>query len=211
MTKNVIHQAFQYSVYLKKKKGLSLNYLLAKIILIDIVFKKQSPKTKLKTSGFKCHQYCSLCNRLATKCTFWEILKELAAIYWQDRASQVAIGGKEPTCQCRKHKRHGFDPWFGKIPWRREWQPTPVFLTGESHGQRSMANYSPQGRKESDMIEATQHAYLQDKDSRISTQKRLVTPQGSWELTFQNILQLTRGSESQVKFLEGGYLEILSC
>ena len=39
--------------------------------------------------------------------------------------------GKEPTYQCRKHKRHGFDPWVGKIPWRRAWQPTPVFLPGE--------------------------------------------------------------------------------
>ena len=44
--------------------------------------------------------------------------------------------GKEPICQCRRHKRHGFNPWFGKIPWRRAWQPTPVFLPGESHGQK---------------------------------------------------------------------------
>ena len=40
--------------------------------------------------------------------------------------------GKEPTCQCRRHKRSGFDPWVGKIPWRKAWQPTPVFLPGES-------------------------------------------------------------------------------
>ena len=40
--------------------------------------------------------------------------------------------GKEPTCQCRRHKRLGFDPWVRKIPWRREWQPTLVFLPGES-------------------------------------------------------------------------------
>ena len=44
----------------------------------------------------------------------------------------------------------GFDPWVGKIPWRRKWQPTPVFLRGESHGQRSLVGYSPWGRKESD-------------------------------------------------------------
>jgi len=37
----------------------------------------------------------------------------------------------------------GFDPWVGKIPWRRKWQPTPVFLLGELHGQRSLAGYSP--------------------------------------------------------------------
>ena len=40
--------------------------------------------------------------------------------------------GEEPTCQCRSRKRRRFDPWVGKIPWRREWQPTPVFLSGES-------------------------------------------------------------------------------
>ena len=43
--------------------------------------------------------------------------------------------GKEPACQCRRHKRWLFDPWVGKIPWRRAWQPTPVFLPGESHGR----------------------------------------------------------------------------
>ena len=47
---------------------------------------------------------------------------------------------KESACQC---KRPGFDPQVGKIPWGREWQPTPVFLPGESHGQRSLVDYSP--------------------------------------------------------------------
>ena len=55
---------------------------------------------------------------------------------------------KESICQCRRHKRHRFDPWVGKIPWRRAWQPTPVSLPGESHGQRSLEGYSPQGCKE---------------------------------------------------------------
>ena len=41
--------------------------------------------------------------------------------------------GKEPACQCRRHKRRGFDPWVGKIPWRKAWPPTPGFLPGESH------------------------------------------------------------------------------
>ena len=50
-------------------------------------------------------------------------------------------------------KRHGFNPWVGKIPWRRAWQPTPVFLSGESHGQRSLAGYSPLGCRESDTTE----------------------------------------------------------
>ena len=44
---------------------------------------------------------------------------------------------KESARQCRRHKRHGFNAWVRKIPWKRLWQPTPVFLPGESHGQRS--------------------------------------------------------------------------
>ena len=55
--------------------------------------------------------------------------------------------GKEPACQCRRHKRHRFDPWVEKIPWRKAWQPSPVFLSGEPHGQRSLEGYSPWGRK----------------------------------------------------------------
>ena len=46
-----------------------------------------------------------------------------------------------------------FDPWVGKIPWSREWLPTPVFLTGEFHGQRSLAGYSPWDHKELDTTE----------------------------------------------------------
>ena len=51
--------------------------------------------------------------------------------------------GKESTCQCRRCRRDKFDPWVRKTPWRRKWQPSPVFLPGESHGQRSLTGYSP--------------------------------------------------------------------
>ena len=51
--------------------------------------------------------------------------------------------GKESTCQCRRCRRGKFDPWVRKTPWSRKWQPTPVFLPGESHGQRSPTGYSP--------------------------------------------------------------------
>ena len=51
--------------------------------------------------------------------------------------------------QCRRPR---CNPWVGKIPWRRKWQPTPVFLPGESHGQSSLVGYSPKGRKESDRL-----------------------------------------------------------
>ena len=61
--------------------------------------------------------------------------------------------GKEPACQCRRLKRPSFNPWVRKTPWRRKWQPTPVFLSGESHGQRSLVGYSPWHSKESDTTE----------------------------------------------------------
>ena len=56
---------------------------------------------------------------------------------------------------CLECRRPGFDPWLGKIPWRRKWQPTPVLLPGESHGGRSLVGYSLWGRKESEHNWAT--------------------------------------------------------
>ena len=50
---------------------------------------------------------------------------------------------KNPPANAGDIKRRRFNPWVGKIPWRRAWQPTPIFLPGESHGQRSLAGYSP--------------------------------------------------------------------
>ena len=60
------------------------------------------------------------------------------------------LSGKESPCQCRRLR---FDPWIGKIPWRRKWLPTLVFLPGEAHGQRGLVGYSPWGCKESDTTE----------------------------------------------------------
>ena len=76
---------------------------------------------------------------------------------WHCVSSSLGFPGdtrsKEPTCQFGRHKGWGFNPWIRKIRWRRAWQPTPVFLPGESHGQRSLVGYSPQGHKESDTTE----------------------------------------------------------
>ena len=69
--------------------------------------------------------------------------------------------------QCR---RRGFDPWVGKIPWRRKWQPTPVFLTGEPHVQRSLVGYSPWGCQELDST------------GRLSTQIKQITS-GKFHIT----------------------------
>ena len=73
--------------------------------------------------------------------------------YLDKNINHNIIGRKEPVCQCRRCKRHGFNRCVGKIPSRRNWQPTPVFLPGKFHGQRSLEGYSPWGRKEVDMTE----------------------------------------------------------
>ena len=93
---------------------------------------------------------------------------------------QGGARGKEPSCQCRRHKRYVFDPCVRKIPveegmatdssilggghgnplqytWRRAWQPTPVYLPGESNGQRSLGGYSPWVHKE---LNITKHKHL---------------------------------------------------
>ena len=68
---------------------------------------------------------------------------------------------KESTCQSRRHERCGFDPCIWKIPCRRTWQPTPVFLPGESQEQRSLVGYSPWNFKELDTTEsACMHWFL---------------------------------------------------
>ena len=58
-----------------------------------------------------------------------------------------STSGKESACQCRIRRRHRLDPWVGKIPWRRKWHPTPVFLLTESQGQWSLLGYGPWWRR----------------------------------------------------------------
>ena len=53
----------------------------------------------------------------------------------------------------RRYQRCGFNPWVGEIPWRRKWQPAPVFLPGQFHGQRILVGYSPWDHNESDKTE----------------------------------------------------------
>ena len=81
--------------------------------------------------------------------------------------SFCGFSGKEPACQSRRYKRCWFDPWVGKIPWRRPWQPTPVFLpresmTEEPGGLQSMGS-------QSDMTTATQHAHARIYNKEVST------------------------------------------
>ena len=98
---------------------------------------KSHPSSKRRWFQIGLKQKLTLTKEICGKYENW-FLKQL-------RASQV-FSGKEYSCQCR---RPGFGPWVRKILWSRKWQPTPVFIPGEFHGQRSLAGYSPWGRKES--------------------------------------------------------------
>ena len=79
---------------------------------------------------------------------------------WSDLAVAGFPGStsdKEPGCQCRRHKRCGFDPWVWKFPWRRAWRPPQYSCLENLYGQRSLTGCHPWGCKESDMTEATEH------------------------------------------------------
>ena len=75
-------------------------------------------------------------------------------------ASQVALVVKNPSANAGGVREAGSIPGSGRSL-ERTWQPTPIFLSGESHGQRSLVGYSPQGCKKLDTTEVTQHIYMQ--------------------------------------------------
>ena len=84
--------------------------------------------------------------------------------YFDTGMKKGGADDKESACQ---YKRRGFNPWVGKIPWRRKWQPAPAFLPGESHGQRSLVGYSPRGHKK---LDTTEHTHKEMKKRCTNTQ-----------------------------------------
>ena len=93
---------------------------------------------------------------------------------------QGGTSSKETAWQCRRYKRRRFDPWVWKIPWRKKWQPTSVFLPGESHGWRSLVGCGPWGHKESDTTERLTHIHIITKQSSSKNQ----VPHPNFWLTF---------------------------
>ena len=112
------------------------------------------------------------------------------------------LSGKESTCQ---HRRRGFNPWVRMIPWRRKWQPTPVFLSGTSHGQRSLAGNSPWGPQSNTVGQLSMHVETREEQSRTnraSLGNLPGSPQGiyltiSWSC-FSDIEALTRWEKLKV-------------
>ena len=84
------------------------------------------------------------------------------------------LSGKESTCQCRRLR---FNPWVRKIPWRRKWQPTLIFLPGKSHDHRSLVGYSPCGCKRAGQDLATKQQY------RLKQYLQLLSDRSEWNLT----------------------------
>ena len=90
-----------------------------------------------------CTLYCPKSCKYIILCNLHKIYHKLSVIM----SFPGGASSKESTCQCRRCKRLEFDPWVGKIPWRRKWHPTPVFLHGKSPEQRRLAGYGPWGCK----------------------------------------------------------------
>ena len=92
--------------------------------------------------------WTSLCFLFSCR-ILWFIISVTTYLY------TVWCSGNESTCQSRRCRWHGFDPWVGKIPWSRKWQPMPLFLPGKFHGQRRLAGCSLWCCKELDITECT--------------------------------------------------------
>ena len=98
------------------------------------------------------HRFCwAQATRLKVEKALWTVLGRYSVLsnyYWEKSLPSSPLGfpggsdDKEFACKCGRSR---FDPWVWKICWRREWQPTPAFLSGEFHGQRRLAGYSPWG------------------------------------------------------------------
>ena len=88
----------------------------------------------------------------------------------------------------------GFNPWVGRIPWKREWQPTPVILPGEFHGQRSLAGYSPWGHKESGTTEQLTHVPLEARasESEVTQPCPTLSDPMDWSLPGSSVHGISR-------------------
>ena len=78
------------------------------------------------------------------------------------------LSGKESICQCRRRKRFWFNPWLRKNPWRRKWKPTPKFLPGKSHGQRSLVGYSSKCHRVGHNRAAKHNTYTEWINNKVS-------------------------------------------
>ena len=133
------------SLKLSRKVGRPLSFV--DLMLYNLYFTERMVKKILSVSCGNWSERSMKKGRATAH--FWEWVWESFQLHLID---EYGSNGKRTCLQCR---RPGFNPSVGKIPWRRKWQPTPVLLPGEFHGQRSPLGSSPQYRKESDTTKVT--------------------------------------------------------
>ena len=96
----------------------------------------------------------------------------ISRIVYRKRGFPGGASDKEPACQCRRHKRCGFNSWVGKISWRRPLQPTPILLPGESQGQRRLMGHIVHWVAKSQIqlksLSTAQHS-IQERTDKIGT------------------------------------------
>ena len=123
-----------------------------KLVRSSVIFTMEDCGEK-KSTLFGSFQICQIRAWILNKFCKWFLCTVRG-----NRGHPRWCSGKQSTCQWRRHKRRrGFEPWVRKIPWGRKWQPTLVFLSGESHGQRRLVGYSLWGHKE---LDTTEHAHM---------------------------------------------------
>ena len=118
----------------------------------------------------------------------------LIATLWWSGFQFMNFGGIYPwwlrqSRICLQCGRPAFDLWVGKIPWEREWQPTPIFLPGEFHGQRNLVGYSSRGHKESDTTERLTHMYVGYKHS-VDSSTHFSFLKNSFKINFNEFIWL---------------------
>ena len=161
---NIVHQL--YFNFLKKDKNTAL--FPAELTMIsDSFYSHMGVGTRSRTFCPPCAKIlqssrtCSLpSNFCMFNTTFCHSYSSLIWIHRNDASAGVfKINNGRPSLVVKNLPANAenaeFSSWVRKIPWRREWQPTPVFLPGKSHGQRSLMGYSPWGHKELDMTVAS--------------------------------------------------------
>ena len=141
---SIIYNETNPRVHAGQREGESTRLLkdkLSPLVCHNVTFQKNH----LKHFYLKCHFIKPRRILRVTEATFGPRYRELFLCF--------GIKWSRARLQCLTHRGYRFNPWSRKILWRRKWQPTPVFLLGKSHGQRSLEGYSPWGQKESDTTE----------------------------------------------------------
>ena len=125
----------------------------------------------------------------------WDIQHRCVNLYLLSYILLCLFSGKESSCQCRRSRRQGFDPWVRKIPWRKKQLPNLVFLPGKSQGQRSMENSSPWDHTDLDTTEqlSTHTPHTPRRQSQKPKTRSIINRLDMWQGMKRGIMDATEG------------------